>query len=319
MNTRFRAARILPMVLALLLSTACGGGQTGKPTEIILYTGGLTGVYYQYGQALRTTMADGYGPLSVVATSGSVDNLNRLASGETSYALVAADAADAADCGDPPFVKQIPVRAIARLYDDYIHLVVPAGSPVRTASDLRGLRVSTGGAGSGTQLIANRILTADQIDIHSGIHVEQLGLDDSVTALVTHRIDAFFWSGGLPTSGVTALAKIMPIRLVDMTSEAKRMRTLYGSSYRTGTIPVGVYDGSENVVTIAVPNILVTLASTSDADARRFASALFGGKDRLAGLVPVARMLDPSIAIYTEPVPLHPGAGAYYQSIKAGI
>jgi TRAP transporter TAXI family solute receptor len=255
-----------------------------------------------------------------------VENLNRLAAGagsaaagDAAFALTAADAADAADTGQAPFTKAIPVRAVARLYDDYIHLVVPADSPVHSVNQLRGLRVSTGGAGSGTQLIAQRILTADGIDWEHELRAVPMGLADSVAALKDHRIDAFFWSGGLPTSGVDGLAKTTPFRLLDLADEANKLRDRFGTSYRTGTIPSGTYEGVAKVTTIAVPNLLVTLAGTRDADVWRFTSALFADKPALAPRVLVSRQLDPSIAVYTEPVELHRGAAGYYRSIKPGL
>nr|AZF85920.1 hypothetical protein [Catenulispora sp.] len=319
-----RARRLLlALVLAAMsaLPTACGGDDK-PPMPAIIYAGGTTGVYYQYAQALHTTLAKSVGPLTVVATSGSVENLenlNRLAPGTTAFALTAADAADAAKTGQAPFTAPIAVRAVARLYDDYIHLVVPAGSPVQSVTQLRGLRVSTGGAGSGTQLIAQRILTADGIDWRRDLQAVPMGLADSVAALKDHRIDAFFWSGGLPTSGVDDLAKTTPFRLLDLSGEANKLRDQYGTSYRTGTIPTGTYEGVGKVVTIAVPNLLVTLAGTTDSDVWRLTSALFADKPALAPLVLVSRQLDPSIAVYTEPIELHGGAAGYYRSIKPGL
>ncbi|NUR58186.1 MAG: TAXI family TRAP transporter solute-binding subunit [Catenulispora sp.] len=322
---RFLLALVLAACTAL--PTACGGDDK-LPMSAVIYAGGTTGVYYQYAEALRATLAKSVGPLTVVPTSGSVENLNRLASGgtaspqpaaDTAFALTAADAADAANTGQAPFDKPIPVRAVARLYDDYIHLVVPADSPVQNVSQLRGLRVSIGGAGSGTQLIAQRILTADGVDWEHALQAVPMGLADSVAALKDHRIDAFFWSGGLPTSGVDDLARTTPFRLLDLAEEATKLRYRFGTSYRTGTIPTGTYADVAKVTTIAVPNLLVTLAGTRDTDVWRFTSALFADKPALAPRVLVARQLDPSIAVYTEPIELHPGAAGYYRSIKPGL
>src|SRR3546814_20029794 len=52
------------------------------------------------------------------------------------------------------------LRAIARLYDELVHIVVPADSDVKTVADLRGKRVSLGDKGSGTLIDMRLILAA---------------------------------------------------------------------------------------------------------------------------------------------------------------
>ena len=49
---------------------------------------------------------------------------------------------------------------LAVLYSSYVHLVTLEGSGINRISDLRGRTVSTGAAGSGTTVLANRMLHA---------------------------------------------------------------------------------------------------------------------------------------------------------------
>src|SRR5262249_46848021 len=153
-----------------------------------------------------------------------------------------------------PFGSQVPVSAVARLYDDYIHLVVRADSPVQELAQLRGLRVSVGPPGSGTALIADRILDASGLDPQHDIVRKGLSINDSITALAERTIDAFFWSGGLPTSGVSELASSTALRLIDLGEAAPKLRQERGASYprgasyRTGTIPARTYPGIDSSV-----------------------------------------------------------------------
>jgi uncharacterized protein len=277
---------------------------------IVLATGGTKGVYFKYGQAFRDAVQQRLGPVDIRSTGGSVQNVQMLVRGEAAFAFSAADAA--AGTG--------PLRAVARLYDDYIHLVVRRDGPINSLADLKKRRVSLGPPGSGTSLIASRIL-APRIDPARDLIPAGLSIDDSVLALERGTIDAFFWSGGLPTPGVTDLAEIQPIRLISIPEDAARpLRERFGPSYRIGTIPADTYKDVSATVTIAVPNLLLTTTATDAAQVRNVTAAMFDNAARIARAnVPEAAQLDLRTAIFTEPIPLHDGARDYYRSVKSMI
>jgi hypothetical protein len=280
-------------------------------------TGGTKGVYYAYG----TTFADEVRRVmpdvrpAVVPTTGSVENLRLLASREADVAFVAADAAAEALAGRAPFTAPLAVAAIARAYDDYLHLVVPLESDVDRIERLAGRRVSLGPVGSGTAIMAERLLDAAGLPARSVV-VARLGINDSVAALQAGGLDAFFWSGGLPTSGVAELAAVRPLRLVPLGRLAPPLRQRYGAVYRTGTVPAGVYGLRERVATIAVPNLLACRADADREGVRALTRALFAGREVVARRVPQAEALDERAAIATFPLPLHPGAQDHYRSVK---
>jgi TRAP transporter TAXI family solute receptor len=220
--------------------------------------------------------------------------------------------------GATPFSNPIQVRAVARLYDDYVHLVVLADSPIHHLADLRGRRVSIGADGAGIQLTAERLLGVAGVS-RTSIVPATMDLAESASALQAGDIDAFFWSGGLPTDGVTKLADELPIRLVDLRSEAALMREEYGSVYRIANIPEGTYSGVTAVTTVAVPNLLVTLPGTDERFVEDFTSEIFASVQTAGEVLPVALQLNSGLAIYTEPIPLHAGAEAYFRSRKPGL
>jgi TRAP transporter TAXI family solute receptor len=280
---------------------------------IVIATGGTKGVYYKYGQAFKDAAQQRLGPTQAVPTTGSVENVQRLLRGDATFAFAAADAAAGAD----------GLRAVARLYDDYIHLVVPADGPIGQLADLRGRRVSLGPSSSGTSLIAGRILAAMKrpIDPTRDLVRADLSINDSVTALQHGAIDAFFWSGGLPTDGVTELAKSRTLRLISLAEATAPLRQQFGPSYRVGTIPADTYPHVDKpTVTLAVPNLMVTTTAIDAARVNDVTSALFDSAARIARAdVPEAAQLDLRTAIFTEPVALHDGARTYYRSVKTLI
>jgi uncharacterized protein len=303
--------RLILFLATGLALAACTSSVAATAPPVVIATGDTKGVYYQYAQAFAQVAGPRLGGVRLLSTSGSVQNIQLLRDGQATFAISASDAAAGA-AG--------PVRAVARLYDDYIHVVVRADTPIRVLGDLRGHRVSVGPDGSGTALIADRILGTNGIDPHQDIVRAPLSLADSVTALEAGRVDAFFWSGGLYTAGVTELARRVPVRLVPLTDAATKLRTTYGSAYRLGTIPAGTYPGVDApVLTVAVPNLLVTLASTPADLVRRVVAALFDSAPELSGDIPAVAQLDRRVAIFTGTIPLHDGAIAYYRSTKDGL
>jgi TRAP-type uncharacterized transport system substrate-binding protein len=70
------------------------------------------------------------------------------------------------------------------------------------------------------------------------------------------------------------------------------------------------------VLTLAVPNYLVTRADTDPNLVYQLTRLLFAARDRIAGTVSLAGVLDARAAIETSPVALHPGAVRYYRDTK---
>jgi TRAP transporter TAXI family solute receptor len=308
------ARRLLGLLTPLLLVlTVAGCGADGTAPETIVIAGGVDGgVYARYAVALSQALTASEGRrvhVRVLSTAGSVDNLHRLATGEASFAICAADAVVDARQNTPA----TDFQAVARLYDDYIHLVVKASAPIHSLADLRGRRVAVGGPNSGTELVARRILAAAG---ESGQTVDaELGLSDAMDALEHGTVDAVFWSGGLPTERVAADARNAPLRLVPLGDAVPDLRGMYGSVYRPGRIPAETYAGVDAVDTVAFPDLLMTTARTPDRTVHEVVAALFAHPE-VIGTVPTGQLLNPSEAIFTEPVPLHVAALDYFREEK---
>jgi uncharacterized protein len=316
-----RPRSLVPVIVAAVLSAACVAGSTDRATDLdrepmTISGGGTTGIYYGYGGELAAVLSGRLGvPAEVLETGGSIENLNQLASGDSQLAFSAADAASDAVAGREPFDEPLPVLAVARVYDDFVHLVVPAHSPVRTIEDLAGRTVSLGAVGSGTELIARRLLGAANLDPDDMDNVA-LGIDGSIEAMLEGELDAFFWSGGLPTPGVNELAGQLQIRLLDLRGLVEAVRDEHSRAYRHGVVPRGTYGLFDDVGTMAVPNFLMVRADAPDEIAYHVVEALFEERSAIAATVPAAALLDRPRAIFTEPVELHPGALRYYRDTK---
>lgn len=311
---------VLVVLAGLLWRPVFGAGHPPSRT-VVLSTGTTTGVYARYGQLLRDQLTADSPTLDVrlLPSEGSLRNIGRLVTGEADVAVATVDSVAAYQQRGGRGADRL--RACARLYDDYVQLVVPANSRVRSAADLKGLRVGVGQDRSGVQLVARELLAAAGLDMDTDVTAVRKGIDAVPRMLEAGRLDAFFWSGGLPTAAVDHLAGLTDVRLVPLGDllPALHARGGYREYYRAAVMPPDVYpdiDSRRAVDTIAVANLLVTTAEADTELVEQLTRSVINGRDRIGREVHAAQRVDLRTAIYTQPLELHPGAVAYYRSVK---
>jgi TRAP-type uncharacterized transport system substrate-binding protein len=230
-------------------------------------------------------------------TGGSVDNLKFIANDSADLGLVVADALDDAYVGQGAFADfgMVPARTLAVLYDSYIHVVTMEDVGINGITDLNGRIVSTGAAGSGTEASALRLLAAADVDLAT-VNRQRLGVGQSVDALKDGKIEAFFWSGGIPAGSVLDLAAT-PGRTIRLLASAMLLPSL------------------QDIQVVAVSNILVAHESMDPQLARRVTESIFEGHDELIATHPMAEVLSHDTAVIGSPIPFHKGAIDYYRAL----
>ncbi|WP_067467368.1 TAXI family TRAP transporter solute-binding subunit [Actinomadura macra] len=301
--------RTVLLLAAGLPATVAGcSGAPGVRARLRLATGEAGGAYEVLGERFAAELHRGGLDATVLRTAASVENLAMLAGGRAELGFALADSADRA-----VRVERRPVAALARMYMNYVHAVVPAGSPVRSAADLAGRRVSIGAALSGTAVTAGRVLAAARLT--EPARTSTLGLDASMRALRAGGVAAFFWSGGVPTPALDAFARTTPVRLLALGGLVAPLRRAHGPVYEMAEVPAGEYGGGRPVPTVGTPSYLVCRVSLPGDVAFTVTKILFAGRDRLEAPDAPGGRLDRRYAIGTGAVPLHPGAARYYRSV----
>ncbi|MFJ8201506.1 TAXI family TRAP transporter solute-binding subunit [Streptomyces sp. NPDC096152] len=317
-----RGAAAGVVALGLLLWWLLPLGDEPPSGTITFSTGTSRGVYQEYATLLRTELDREMPGLKVrlLASNGSQDNVARVATGRADFTIAAADAVETYQLNHEPGADRL--RGVARLYDDYVQLVVPRGARIASVADLRGKRVAIGPPGSGVRLIAGRVLTAAGIDPTTGIRPRSDGIDTAPDQLRRGAIDAFFWSGGLPTAGVEQLAGKFAFRFVPIGSDlVSRLHAAGGATryYRARNMPESAYSGFQQgstVPTIAVSNVLITRKDMDPRLTEWVTRTVIKSRDKIGGHVHSAQLVDLRTAIYTDPLVLHEGARRYYRSVK---
>ena len=318
MGGRLRAgAGLVAVACSAAAIAACSPNDPpGGEGRLSIATGGSGGVYQVYGGGLAEVLTDELpdSPTTAETTSASVDNLLLVADGESDIAFTLGDTAIDAVRGDEAFPRKEPLRALGTIYPNITQVVVKADSDIESIEDLKGKTVSVGAPNSGTEIIALRMMEVAGLDPDEDISKRGLGVGESAQAIRDGSIDAFFWSGGVPTAAITDLSTTDDIRLLPTDKYLEGLRGEYGEAYQEGEIDGGEYTGvDEPVKTVSVPNLLMVNRRMSDDLAFDITKALYDNKKRLTEIVPSAEKLDPKTGKkLISPVKMHPGAQRFY-------
>ena len=305
----------LALAAAALVASSPAEAQQRR---LSIATGGTGGVYYPLGGGLANVITKAVPGTEATAevTSASVDNVKLVGAGKGVLAFVVGDTAADGFAGAGKFKEKIPIRALAVLYPNKSQWVTVEGSGIHRMQDLKGHRIATGAPGSGTEIIAIRMLEAYGIDPEKDVRREKLSVAESVNAIKDRKIDAFFWSGGVPTAAVTDLAATPGTRMVllDHGDVLPKLVQKWGPLYVKGTIPARSYPGQDrDVAGVDVWNLLVVSASMDEQLAHDLTKAVFENQPELAGVHAEGKNIDLANQFGVgSPVPFHPGAVRYF-------
>jgi len=169
--------------------------------------------------------------VDVVTTQGSRDNLDRLVRRQADLGLVLADTADAAHRAG----RIGQVRAIAKVYENYLQVVVLDSSPVTDVGGLRGRRVALGAVGSGAALTGDLVLRCAGLDPERDVTVTHPALVESIRALEAGEVDACMKLGAGHPMGPLALLDFVGLDVAEAIGDA-----LYADSSEAAHKPPGL-------------------------------------------------------------------------------
>jgi TRAP transporter TAXI family solute receptor len=282
------------------------GCRSSRPRgSLRLAAGEAGGLYLTFAQTLADRIMARYPGIgvSVIATVGSVDNLNQLRSSDADLGLAQADVAERDRVAGP--VGTAP-QAVARLYEDYLQLVVRNTAAVQWISDLRGSRISIGPQGSGVAITSEVVLEA--AGLRDRVDILRDRLHDGLAGIADGSLDALVWSGGVPTPAVADLNATLPLRVIDLSRLAEPMRQLSGYRYLVRPLPAGEYV-PPGLRTIGIPDLLLCRQGLATDLVSAVVDVLT--TDAPALMPPSVRgleYLDPPSMIQTGRIPLHPAA-----------
>jgi TRAP transporter TAXI family solute receptor len=321
--------------LGLGFAALAGAAASGLPRaacaqaamQMSIATGTTGGVYYPLGGALGNMLSRDIPGMSATAevTGGSVANFQLLGAGRVGMLFGQVDAAVDAIRGAGPFRgRTVPARAIAVLYTNRMQVVTTAATGIRSITDLKGKRVSTGAPGSATELFAFRVIEAAGLDREKDFRArERLSPAESTNAIRDGKLDAYFFVSGLPTSAITDLAATpgTQIVLVDHADLHQKIVEKNGPVYFPEEIPANTYPGQTTPNRqLSVANILAVRDDMAADLVTKILQVAWGRREDLARTHSAARdfTLEAQKSAAAG-IPWHPAAEAFWRAAGANL
>jgi TRAP transporter TAXI family solute receptor len=322
---------------ALIWIVMISSSVSAKQIKIIFATGGIGGVYLYYGTQIAAIITENTPyQATAIQTAASIDD-NLLLRDKTDpekgiyfCATSLPDSAYVAYTGAHKMFKEKPApsRILWMMYPNYLQIVTTEDSGIKTVKDLAGKRVSTGAPGSGTEFTAMLVLKAAGVKPDSFKKWEKLGAKESTEALSNGTIDAYFWSGGLPTGSIVELATTLKRRnktvsFVSIPKDSDVVKYFdknFAGLAEPGVISKDVYESNSDTPTIRFWNWVLAPKSLPDNVAYDIVKAVFTHLDQLHRAIKPAIMTtaeNTAKFIGKTTIPFDPGAIKYFKEIGA--
>lgn len=298
-------------------------------TFIAIGTGGPTGVYFVTGNAIcrmvHRAAAEGRKSgrkhgirCSAPSTGGSTYNIGQIQEGELDFGVAQSDWQYHAYNGSSRYEGKAfkDLRSVFSVHPEPIQIIVGKGADIDGWEGLKGKKVNIGNPGSGQRGTADFLIKESGWTLDDFALASELTSTEQSKALCDGKIDAYFYTVGVPNAGVSVATDGCDAKIANFAGPlAQKMVSPDRPYYAWATIPKGTYKTTtEDVKTWGVKATFVTSAKVSEDVVYEVARAVFENFDEFKKLHPAFANLTPEEMIKDGlSAPLHPGAEKYYK------
>lgn len=307
-----KSISLLVLTLFVFASTYVYAAEAKRLT---LATGGTSGVYFPLGGAIAqvlTSKSNGQLSVTAQATGASGENLRLVEAKDVDFAIVQNDVADSAFNARAPFKEKLEnVRAIARLYPEYLHVVASKTSNIKTIADFKGKKISVGARGSGNELNCRQFFEFYGLD-YKNIEPIFLPYGETADQFKDRQLDAFVFTIGTPNPAIQDITTAQEVVFVPIDGDKADQIVKKFPYMVKDSIPANIYKGQTNPVnTLSVQAILVVNKDMPEDVAYTLTKTLFENIDDVAKAHNKGSEIKLEKATDGVTIPLHPGASKY--------
>ena len=313
------------MVIALVFLGASHGQQVQAEDKLSfsIVTGGTGGVWYPLGGAIGGIVSKNVANAEATAeaTTAALDNLKLLTAGKAGMAFAYDYHVPWVNEGNMPGLKgKFNVRVVMGCYEQPLHVVTKEGTDIKSLMDLKGKRVSTGAPNSGTEEQAAYVLKSLGLDWDKDMKREKLGATECVAGLKDGKLDAFFWSGAVPTGSIIDLSSTSGLKMVLLPiggEIAEKIMTMNPGVFHKTVFAKESYSSVEaDTDTLAITAVLMAMDTFPEDKMYQVVNAIFTNQKDLASVAKEVANLTPEMAVKQANGDaqkfIHPGAAKFY-------
>lgn len=248
-------------------------------------------------------------------TSGAVESLKMLKTGEADGAIIQANMAALALDGKGPFKSAGPdpdLRTIATVGDITLQVIVPAKSDIEGFSDLKGRRIALSATEADSASSLNQIFGLLGV-LDKKTKIVPLALAEATNQLIDGKVDALAVFDRRNIPAIMAISDHLTVRLISVTPADMAKVGKDRRDFVLAHLTAGV-DGSDRPAdTLIVPILFVVPARTDEAVAFDLARTLVVPKPGTRTTANPAASA-PDAHIESSVLPLHPGVRRLLQT-----
>ena len=220
--------------------------EPAPPRSLTIATGSADGAYRFFAQRLKRELIQQEVELEIIETAGSVDNLQRISKGTVDVAFLQSGLAEARDYPQ--------LESLGSLYYEPVWTFTRASESLQRLDELKGRSVAVGGAGSGSRLVAQKLLATNGLS-GSQVTLSDLGGMNAATALESGEVDALISVASISAPMITALLESPSIKLASLSrAPAYALREPWLTHL---VLPEGVVDMQKNIPETSVDLLAV--------------------------------------------------------------
>ena len=290
-----------------------GGGSTGGTFNT--FSSGIGDYLSQNIDGLNMT---------VEGSAGSAENIRRIQGGDMDMGIAFAGDAFLSYNGQGVFEEGGPydgIRAIGFLYSAVSQLVTLEETGITSLADLEGQTIAVGGAGSGTQLSVERLLTT--LGLYDSIEPVLVAGQNASDQLKNRQVAAYHALFGVPNATVTDTSSTNDVVILSSYDEAEAAGFFDEYPFYTQyVIPGGTFSGvDEDVTTFRDAGLWIASADMDEELVYEMTKAIYeqAGLDHMLQVTAVAGEMGADNALVGVQIPLHPGAARFWEEVGVEI
>lgn len=307
------------LLTGTLVGCAGGGDTSGARGFISIGTAPPGGAFFVVGGALAEVLNAQSGQswnVTAESTSGSQENIRRLATGELDFAVSNSAITYFAARGSEGWDRAYPVRSVMTLAPNVALFLTRGNSGITSIPDLKGKRVVVGPAGAGFEYFVKPLLAA-----HGVTYEDFTPLNATQTAAVDMLADgsaaAVFIGGAIPTASITQAAASMDIVFVPFDSDAVKRLVAEYVFFDHATIPANTYrNQTADIAALDVGSMhFITAADQDEQLVYDVTKSLYENREQVTQRHAAGATINAKNVVRNTGTEFHPGAIRYYREI----